>query len=1305
MQSCSTISFLTIRTEGALLPPDLLRRIQERDKSLAGITPDAYHLPAGTQLNEAISNAWNTLLGAWAAFKSGRAALPKDDPGTTLTREKWLLQLFQELNYGRLQTSKALELEGKFYPISHAWGSCPIHLVGCNVELDKRTAGVAGAARNSPHSLMQELLNRSGDHLWGFVSNGLTLRILRDSASITRQAFVEFDLEAMMDGEVYADFVLLWMLLHQSRIEGDKPEGCLLEQWSKQASEEGTRALESLRDGVEQAISDLGSGFLSHKANKELHSSLKSGQLTTQDYYRQLLRLVYRLLFIFVAEDRNLLFIPDASEEAKKRYYHYSTKLLRERAEGRRTRHSDLYEGLKLVMKILGDNGEPALGLPALGSFLFSDKATEALNTCQLSNQDLLKAVHALAFTTLQGTRRAVDYKNLGSEELGSVYESLLELHPEMSVDAGTFQLTTAAGNERKTTGSYYTPKSLINLLLDSALDPVLEDAVKGKSREEAEKAILNLKVVDPACGSGHFLIAAAQRLGKRLAAIRTGDDEPAPEATRHAVRDVIGRCIYGVDINEMAAELCKVALWMEAIEPGKALAFLDHHIKVGNSLLGTTRELILQGIPDEAFEPIEGDERAVTTFLKRRNREERQGQGRLFNIIVKNDDSIFHDFTELAALSDDSVQAQKQKARHYEELLHSDNYAYEKLIADAWCAVFAWVKTEDHVTPLTHGDFIRLIESRTCTQEQLTEIVRISKRYNFFNWHIEFPEVFLEVTKQGFDVIVGNPPWERIKIQDKEWFATHRPEISDARNASERRRLITELEQLEPSLYLKFSEAKRQSEIESQFVRSSGRFPLCGTGDINTYAIFAELNSTILSSKGRMGTVLPLGIATDNTTKDFFQMMIHDKSLVSVTGFINERFLFKGVLHNFKFCVFVASGKGEITLKPIFVFNCYSVEESNDDSKRFSLTADDIALLNPETQTCPIFFNKKSAEITLSIYRSLPLIGSEVAQISWNINTFSMFHMGNSSDNFETTPRQASLPLYESKMFHQYNHRFASFEGLPVGGRSHMLPETPLNDLKNPEYEAQPCYYIDRAKVIDALPKNYPHKWMVAFRRITSSGLFRTTTFSILPFVGAGDSVTIVYLPNLNPFQICMFVGGMNSFISDFCVRQKLAGANLSNYVFRQIPIVLPTKFVELTPLIGKIDVWIKNSILELTYAAWDLQPFAQDCGYDGPPFKWDEERRFWLRAELDALYFHLYCIERDDVNYIMETFPIVKRRDEEKYGSYRTKEAILDIYDEMARCKAEGREYQTRLDPPPASPLVAHPVSSQQDLVSRHD
>jgi N-6 DNA Methylase len=580
--------FTTLRTEGGLLPAGLLGRVAAGDATLPGLTPDAYHLAAGERFGEVINRAWLRLVGAWAGFRDTLAKLPDADLAQGMTRERWLLILFSELGYGRLQPARAIEADGQPFPVSHEWGATPIHLVGARVPLDRRSAGVPGAARSSPHSLVQELLNRDPDRLWGFVSNGLRLRLLRDNLSLTRQAYVEFDLQAMMDGEVYSDFVVLWLLAHQSRVEAGRPEDCWLERWSIEARTQGTRALDHLRDGVEAAIVALGNGFLAHPANGPLRTALQDGQLESRAYYRQLLRVVYRLLFLLVAEERDLLLLPEADAETRRRYAnYYSASRLRELAERRRgTRHTDLWTQVQLVVRFLGSaDGCPALGLPALGSFLFSSAATAALNSCALANTDLLAALRALSGREDQraGYRQRFDYRNLGVEELGSVYESLLELHPEVNVPAARFNLR-LGGSERRATGSHYTPPAILKRVLDFALQPAIARAL---AAADPEAALLDLRVLDPACGSGHFLIAAAHRIARAVATVRTGEPEATPLEVRHALREVVARCLYGVDVNPMAVELCRVALWLETLQPGKPLSFLDHHIRAGDSLLG----------------------------------------------------------------------------------------------------------------------------------------------------------------------------------------------------------------------------------------------------------------------------------------------------------------------------------------------------------------------------------------------------------------------------------------------------------------------------------------------------------------------------------------------------------------------------------------------------------------------------------------------------------------------------------------------------------------------------------------------
>lgn len=354
---------------------------------------------------------------------------------------------------------------------------------------------------------------------------------------------------------------------------------------------------------VQKAITILGSGLLAYPANTPLREQLRSGALSVQDYYSQVLRFVYRLIALFVAEDRGILFHPGADQTARHHFAaRYSTARLRYRATRYGgTNRPNLYRDLWFVLeKLAGETEGVEPGFCSLHGLCFSNAAMPDLVGCELANRDLLKAVRTLAFTTENATDRAVDYKNLGAIELGGIYESLLEMRPHINLDAAAFELTFASDNPRKTSGSYYTPGSLIDCLLDAVLEPALAEACASPNPQQA---LLNLKVCDPACGSGFFLIAAAYRMAQCLATLRSGGEASGQETLRAALRDVVGRCIYGVDLNPMAVELCKVNLWLETAGPGESLSAGDLHIRCGNSLLGATPALLARGIPGSPWQ------------------------------------------------------------------------------------------------------------------------------------------------------------------------------------------------------------------------------------------------------------------------------------------------------------------------------------------------------------------------------------------------------------------------------------------------------------------------------------------------------------------------------------------------------------------------------------------------------------------------------------------------------------------------------------------------------------------------------
>jgi N-6 DNA Methylase len=530
-----------------------------------------------------------------------------------------------------------------------------------------------------------------------------------------------------------------------------------MERWRAEAIEAGTRALDQLRDGVKDAIIALGTGFLKHPANAAFRDDFDKDQAK-----RALLRLVYRLLFWFVAEDRDALHAPRTDEKIRRRYAAYfSARRLRDTSmRGVGTAHGDLWQAVRLVLSGLGaEGGLPHLGLPGLGGIYDDTPADEVLADLELSNEQLLTAVKSLSRVRDKSTNRwrRIDYRNLGAEELGAIYESLLELVPDRD-GPYTFVLRDAAGNERKSTGSYYTPTSLIDCLLDSTLDPVLDDATKQAEIAATAAgtdvsvaiagALLSVTVCDPACGSGHFLVAAARRIAKRVAAVREHNPEPTFESLRAALRDVIARCVYGVDVNEMAVELAKVSLWLEALDPGKPLSFLDARIKHGNALIGATPKVIERGIPGSVFkaveadDPVWGDDKGFAASLSRANGVVNPGQFELFSdeiIFSQSNAELAASLAQITHAPGRSLRDVHRQAAAYREWAESDHRQRKLDIADAWCAAFVWRKHPAAPPAIVNRVFRALSERGRIAIPPGTamEMDRLRDEYAFFHWHL----------------------------------------------------------------------------------------------------------------------------------------------------------------------------------------------------------------------------------------------------------------------------------------------------------------------------------------------------------------------------------------------------------------------------------------------------------------------------------------------------------------------------------------------------------------------------------------
>jgi len=1314
-------AFVTVRSEGGLLPPDLLARIAAADPELGGLTAADYGLGKGERLTETAAHAWASCKIYWEAFKAVRARLGEDESGVTETREQWVLPLFRELGYGRLSYRAAADVvDERPYPLSHRAGeepgAPPIHVVAAEQDLDrgegKRT--VSGGLRVSPQGLMQEYLNRT-PHLWGIVTNGRQLRLLRDNESLTRAAYVEFNLEAMMEGGVYADFVLLYLLLHRSRLPRGRQESadCWLERWRLAAVQGGTRALDALRGGVTAALKALGQGLLEHPVNERLRARLEGGELTVTEYYRQLLRLVYRFLFLLVAEERDLLFAPDVAPRLRAIYMaDYSVTRLRDQAERRRRedRHDDLWRALTVTVGMMRD-GCPALALAPLSGGLFNVRSCPDLDGAQLANGALLESLRGLSLVTVKGVRRRVNYRDLGVEELGSVYESLLDLHPALRREGGPPRFELVEGSERKTTGSYYTPPSLVAELIKSALEPVIVRAlIEGGTPSEKRQRLLALKVCDAAAGSGHFLLAAARRIGREVARLDAGEAEPDIHAQRAALRDVIARCIYGVDLNPLAVDLCRLALWIEGHVPGQPLTFLDHRIKCGNSLVGATPHAVDAGLPDEAFAPLSGDDRTFASGIKRRNRTERLGQtsffgqlaaGELLGAEASKDEALVA--REIGELKETDARTLREKEERYEVFRESEVYERKLFLADAWTAAFFWRLLPERPDPPTAAGIRGLQEGTdTLSPAQRAEVRALAERHHFFHWSLEFPDVFAEAG--GFDCVIGNPPWEQLQLEELKFFAVHAPTIADLAGDT-RKQAIAALPKTDLILADLFNQAKHDRETEGRFLRESGRFELTAAGKLNTYALFAEQFRNLSAPQGRAGLICPTGITTDDSTKRFFGDLVEKRSLVSFYGFKNEEFLFsRPVEHTVTFGLLTMLGRGQKSPQMEFTWLAYNTTHMNDPKRRHLLTVADITLVNPNTRTCPVFRTRADAELTKSIYHRVPVLINEVSNENYWAMSFrqGLFNMTSDSGFFRTCEQlegegwvldnnvfrqgdEAYLPLYEAKLFHQYDHRWATYDGVETRDLS-------VAEKANRYCVALPRYWVPASEVEARLADRWGHDWLLGFRDIARNTDERTAIFSLIPRVGVGHTAPLMIPSRDDSDSVACLLGNFNSLVLDYASRQKIGGTHLTYTFLKQFPILPPSAYIP-----ADIE-YIVPHVLELVYTAWDMQPLARDLGYDGPPFVWDEERRAVLRAELDAYYARLYGLTRKQLRYILdphdltdreledildlaedppdvprtkdfpgETFRVLKEREMRQYGEYRTKRLVLEVWDRL--------------------------------------
>ncbi|MCY3817684.1 MAG: restriction endonuclease [Gammaproteobacteria bacterium] len=1052
--------------------------------------------------------------------------------------------------------------------------------------------------------------------------------------------------------------------------------------------------------------------------------------------------LLYRLLFVLFAEDRDLL--PVRNE----RYDDYALRKIRNDIHWRMD-VSDTFSSTQSRYWLMFadlcraiDEGDSSIGLPPYNGGLFDSARVPLLSNIRLSDAVMAQAIDLLSFERTVEGRKYINYRNLGVQQLGSIYERLLEyeLTPGDESEGIVVRPNVFA---RKTSGSYYTPDDLVSLIIEETIEPLVRSRMeafdeevseldRGGSRDARElsrlraidpaEKLLELKVCDPATGSGHFLvnlvdyladrvieaIAEAQAavegyvspLSRRIQEIRKTILQNAEERgwavdeeqldDRHVVRRmVLKRCIYGVDKNPMAVELSKVSLWLHTFTVGAPLSFLDHHIRCGDSLFGTW---VHAGI-DRAGE---------------------QGSSLFLEGPVKRATKAAASMRRLEGLAEAEIAESHRSAEIFAEVdeMTAPLNAFLSLVH-----AFDWLdlpEGEDRTAVLgyylgEHGDPIDIARGivvvDTDTRDGahfaglLARAQELIRQERFFNWQVAFPGVWNKWERSGlsggFDAVVGNPPWDRIKLQQVEWFAARRPEIAGAPRAADRKRMIGELLEAEEPLAGEYERAAESARSAARMSRACGDYPLLSRGDINLYSLFVERAMTLVRRGGMVGLLTPIGVATDKTSGRFFSSLAVEQQIKCFYAFENRRgWLFPAIHHEEQPSVLVFSKEAARHPRLDFCARVSSWEQFNDDERRFRIESAGLAAVNPNTGTAPLFRSRRDAELTTVIYRRLPVLvnRSSAQQVAaWPVRYKTMFHMTNDSGLFRTREelereegaypvggnrwRSASgdwLPLYEGKSIQLFNHRYANVRINPnnVSGQGVTEPLS-LEQLRDPYRVPQPRYWVKQDEAPDL-----GLDWAIAFNDVCNTNNARSVVASIVPAVAYGNTLPI-FVPksSVGQRQVELLSANLGTIICDYVARQKIQSRHLNKYIVEQLPVVPPEQYDAVRFGEKTSGDLVREILLELTYTAHDMAPFARDMGYVDDkgavkdPFSWDESRRLHLRAKLDAVFFHLYGVtRREDVEYIFSTFPIVEREETAAWGRYMSRDLCLAYMNALA-------------------------------------
>ena len=1181
---------------------------------------------------------------------------------------------------------------------------------------------------------------------WGILTNGTRWRLYWAGARSISEEFLEIDLgrvlalegdDAASDAPTRDHWLRVFAVMFGR--EAFLRDGADQRSFHDRARAEAAFYEERVASSLSKLVFDLVFPSLA----KSIAEAAPDAPLN--DVRDAALVLLYRLLFLLYAEDRDLLPVSDP------RYDDYALRPLRLDV-GRRVTSGDafstsaarIWSHVSDLSRII-DKGDASVGIPPYNGGLFATAGTPLLTSARVPDSVMAPALDALSYERSSGERRYINYRDLSVQQLGSIYERLLEFE---IVRDETGALTVRPNLfARKNSGSYYTPDELVGLILDETLEPLIaeqldafrtafaklnaKDAEDHQRRElrdaDPASAILSLRVCDPAMGSGHFLVSLVDTLADHVldamaeaavlgvdlhytsplsdkiediratilknarAAKWTIDEEQLDD--RHIVRRmVLKRCVYGVDKNPMAVELAKVSLWLHTFTVGAPLSFIDHHLHAGDSLFG----LWVRDAIDSASAM--GGELFYNEALRNAQR-----SAEAMKTIEALTDVEIAEAHRSAAMYDD-VELMTGELDGFVSFLHALDWlglkAQDKALARLWLDG-------------RFGDPIPIARGRKAPQggmakpkevEAFTLIWQRARALigeeRFLNWQIAFPGVWdnwaSKERQGGFDAVVGNPPWDRIKLQQVEWFAARRPEIALAQRASDRARLIAKLKADGDPLFEDYEKADVRAADTARMARASDHYPLLSRGDINLYSLFVERAHALVKPNGMVGLLTPSGIASDLSASAFFRKVAVGGHLKSLYDFENRRTrhglepFFPDVDSRFKFCAMVAS-PGRTFAAASCGFFMQATAERTDPDRAFPIGAADFVSVNPNTGTAPIFRSRRDMALTTAIYARLPVLvdrsgGAPIA--AWPVRYATMFHMTNDSHLFRTRAeleeREGAwsigrnryqsatgdwMPLYEGKMVQAYDHRAAS---VVVNPDNQNRPAQPLASTNaqhsDPNWLPDPQFWVQTAG--HSLPKS---GWVLGFKEITAPTNARTMIAALFPCVGFGNKIPLL-LPTTNTQEEYLLVANLNSTVFDFVARQKIQGQTLNLFILEQLPIMPPIAYARTFGPKSAAQI-VREAVLELTYTAYDIAPFAKDMGHVDKtgsvlsPFAWAEDRRLMLRAKLDAIYFILYGVydpsnieqSRDDIRYIYSTFPIIEREEKGRWGHYFSQNLCL--------------------------------------------